>query len=62
MLLKSITSHTHTKYNFTPLERVAIYFVFRCDSSIMGIAPVPAINGALKKAGLSGKGMDLRGE
>lgn len=35
------------------------YFVSGCDPSIMGIGPVPAISGALKKAGLSLKDMDL---
>lgn len=47
------------KHNFTPLARVVSYFVSGCDPSIMGIGPVPAINGALKKAGLSVKDMDL---
>ncbi|XP_059102451.1 3-ketoacyl-CoA thiolase, mitochondrial [Peromyscus eremicus] len=47
------------KHNFTPLARVVGYFVSGCDPSIMGIGPVPAINGALKKTGLSLKDMDL---
>ncbi|OBS57554.1 hypothetical protein A6R68_11322, partial [Neotoma lepida] len=47
------------KHNFTPLARVVSYFVSGCDPSIMGIGPVPAINGALKRAGLSLKDMDL---
>ncbi|XP_017744131.1 PREDICTED: 3-ketoacyl-CoA thiolase, mitochondrial [Rhinopithecus bieti] len=47
------------KHNFTPLARIVGYFVSGCDPSIMGIGPVPAINGALKKAGLSLKDMDL---
>uniref|UniRef100_F7IHH1 Acetyl-CoA acyltransferase 2 n=1 Tax=Callithrix jacchus TaxID=9483 RepID=F7IHH1_CALJA len=47
------------KHNFTPLARIVGYFVAGCDPSIMGIGPVPAINGALKKAGLSLKDMDL---
>lgn len=47
------------KHNFTPLARVVGYFVSGCDPTIMGIGPVPAINGALKKAGLSLKDMDL---
>lgn len=42
------------KHNFTPLARVVSYFVSGCDPSIMGIGPVPAINGALKKTGLGG--------
>lgn len=47
------------KHNFTPLARVVGYFVSGCDPSIMGIGPVSAINGALKKTGLSLKDMDL---
>ncbi|XP_062057638.1 3-ketoacyl-CoA thiolase, mitochondrial [Lepus europaeus] len=47
------------KHNFTPLARVVGYFVSGCDPTIMGIGPVPAINGALKKTGLSLKDMDL---
>lgn len=47
------------KHNFTPLARIVGYYVSGCDPSIMGIGPVPAINGALKKAGLSLKDMDL---
>nr|NP_001128801.1 uncharacterized protein LOC100189708 [Pongo abelii]CAH91124.1 hypothetical protein [Pongo abelii] len=47
------------KHNFAPLARIVGYFVSGCDPSIMGIGPVPAISGALKKAGLSLKDMDL---
>lgn len=47
------------KHNFTPLARIVGYFVSGCDPSIMGIGPVPAISGALKKAGLSLRDMDL---
>nr|KAF6421605.1 acetyl-CoA acyltransferase 2 [Rousettus aegyptiacus] len=47
------------KHNFTPLARVVGYFVSGCEPSIMGIGPVSAINGALKKTGLSLKDMDL---
>ncbi|XP_039697843.1 3-ketoacyl-CoA thiolase, mitochondrial [Pteropus medius] len=47
------------KHNFTPLARVVGYFASGCDPSIMGIGPVSAINGALKKTGLSLKDMDL---
>ncbi|KAM5304168.1 3-ketoacyl-CoA thiolase, mitochondrial-like isoform 1-T1 [Glossophaga mutica] len=47
------------KHNFTPLARIVGYFVSGCDPTIMGIGPVPAIKGALKKAGLSLKDMDL---
>ncbi|XP_064409783.1 3-ketoacyl-CoA thiolase, mitochondrial [Latimeria chalumnae] len=47
------------QHKFTPLVRIVAYHVSGCDPSIMGIGPVPAINGALKKAGLSLKDMDL---
>lgn len=47
------------KHNFTPLARVVGYFVSGCDPTIMGIGPVPAISGALKKTGQSLKDMDL---
>ncbi|XP_058532909.1 3-ketoacyl-CoA thiolase, mitochondrial [Ochotona princeps] len=47
------------KHNLTPLARVVSYFTSGCDPAIMGIGPVPAISGALKKAGLSLKDMDL---
>ncbi|XP_062898679.1 3-ketoacyl-CoA thiolase, mitochondrial [Mobula hypostoma] len=47
------------KHNLTPLARVVAYHASGCDPSIMGIGPVPAINGVLKKAGLSLKDMDL---
>ncbi|XP_004703039.1 3-ketoacyl-CoA thiolase, mitochondrial [Echinops telfairi] len=47
------------KHSFTPLARVVGYFVSGCDPAIMGIGPVPAISGALKRTGLSLKDMDL---
>ncbi|XP_027724914.1 3-ketoacyl-CoA thiolase, mitochondrial [Vombatus ursinus] len=47
------------KHNLTPLARIVGYFVSGCDPNIMGIGPVPAISGALKKSGLSLKDMDL---
>ncbi|XP_036274842.1 3-ketoacyl-CoA thiolase, mitochondrial isoform X1 [Pipistrellus kuhlii] len=47
------------KHNFTPLARVVGYFVSGCDPSIMGIGPVSAITGALKRTGLSLKDMDM---
>ncbi|XP_060261501.1 3-ketoacyl-CoA thiolase, mitochondrial isoform X3 [Ovis aries] len=47
------------KHNFRPLARIVGYFVSGCDPTIMGIGPVPAISGALKKTGLSLKDMDL---
>ncbi|XP_020827983.1 3-ketoacyl-CoA thiolase, mitochondrial isoform X2 [Phascolarctos cinereus] len=47
------------KHNLSPLARIVSYFASGCDPSIMGIGPVSAINGALKKSGLSLKDMDL---
>lgn len=47
------------KHNFTPLARIVGYFASGCDPSIMGIGPVPAISGAMKRTGLSLKDMDL---
>ncbi|XP_059845723.1 3-ketoacyl-CoA thiolase, mitochondrial [Hypanus sabinus] len=47
------------KHKLTPFARVMAYHVCGCDPSIMGIGPVAAINGVLKKAGLSLKDMDL---
>ncbi|XP_068960466.1 3-ketoacyl-CoA thiolase, mitochondrial [Petaurus breviceps papuanus] len=47
------------KHSLTPLARIVGYFVSGCDPNIMGIGPVPAISGALKKSGLSLKDMDL---
>ncbi|KAM4809431.1 3-ketoacyl-CoA thiolase, mitochondrial [Rhinophrynus dorsalis] len=48
-----------TKHNLTPLVRVVAYHVSGCEPKIMGIGPVPAITGALKKAGLTLEDMDL---
>jgi len=39
-------------HNLTPLARLASYQVSGCDPKIMGIGPVPAIQGALQKAHL----------
>uniref|UniRef100_A0A3B3DQ65 Acetyl-CoA acyltransferase 2 n=1 Tax=Oryzias melastigma TaxID=30732 RepID=A0A3B3DQ65_ORYME len=47
------------EHKLTPLARIVAYHVSGCDPSIMGIGPVPAITGALKKAGLSISDMDL---
>ncbi|XP_078276263.1 LOW QUALITY PROTEIN: 3-ketoacyl-CoA thiolase, mitochondrial-like [Rhinoraja longicauda] len=47
------------KHKLTPLARIVAHHVCGCDPSIMGIGPVPAIGGALEKAGLSLKDMDL---
>jgi acetyl-CoA acyltransferase 2 len=43
----------------TPLARVVSYHVSGVDPSIMGIGPVPAMQGALTKAGLSFDDMDM---
>ncbi|XP_029436050.1 3-ketoacyl-CoA thiolase, mitochondrial-like isoform X2 [Rhinatrema bivittatum] len=47
------------EHKLTPLARIVSYHATGCDPTIMGIGPVSAINGALKKAGLSLKDMDL---
>ncbi|KAM9096991.1 3-ketoacyl-CoA thiolase, mitochondrial [Sarcophilus harrisii] len=47
------------KHSLTPLARIVGYFVSGCDPTIMGIGPVPAISGALKKSGLNLNDMDL---
>uniref|UniRef100_A0A8C7YQN9 Acetyl-CoA acyltransferase 2 n=1 Tax=Oryzias sinensis TaxID=183150 RepID=A0A8C7YQN9_9TELE len=47
------------EHKLTPLARIVAYHVSGCDPSIMGIGPVPAITGALKKSGLSLNDMDL---
>lgn len=41
------------EHNLKPLARLASYHVSGCEPSIMGIGPVPAINGALESAGMS---------
>ena len=41
------------EHNLTPLCRLVSYGVVGCDPSIMGIGPVPAIQQALAKAGLT---------
>ncbi|TPX64192.1 hypothetical protein SpCBS45565_g06041 [Spizellomyces sp. 'palustris'] len=47
------------KYGMKPLARLVSWFYTGVDPNIMGIGPVPAIQGALKRAGLSLKDMDL---
>ena len=42
-----------------PLARIVSWFYVGVDPSIMGIGPVPAIQGALKRAGLTLKDMSL---
>jgi acetyl-CoA acyltransferase 2 len=45
------------KYNLTPLAQVVSWQYVGVEPTIMGIGPVPAIKGALKRAGLSLKDM-----
>ncbi len=45
------------KHNMKPLARVVNWFYTGVDPSIMGIGPVPAIRGVLKRTGLSLKDM-----
>ena len=40
------------EHNLTPLARLVSHHVAGVDPKIMGIGPVPAIKGALNKAGL----------
>eukprot|EP00058_Branchiostoma_floridae_P005822 XP_002591310.1 hypothetical protein BRAFLDRAFT_121446 [Branchiostoma floridae] len=47
------------KYNLTPLARLVGYHYSGCDPSIMGIGPVPAIEGLLQKTGTKLGDMDL---
>lgn len=42
-----------------PLVRISGWFVSGCDPSIMGIGPVPAINGLIKKTGVTLDKVDL---
>ena len=46
-------------HNLTPLARLVSYQAVGCDPSIMGIGPVPAIKGALSRAGMELKDMAL---
>jgi acetyl-CoA acyltransferase 2 len=47
------------RHNLTPLARLVSYEVSGVDPSIMGIGPVPAIRGALKRAGLKIDDIDM---
>ena len=47
------------EHNLTPLARLVSYRASGVDPSIMGIGPVPAIKGALSRAGLELKDMAL---
>ena len=47
------------KYNLTPLVEIVATGQGGVDPSIMGMGPVPAVNNALKKAGMTLKEMEL---
>ena len=47
------------KYNLTPLAEIVSYHYSGVEPTIMGIGPVPAIQGALKKAKLTLDDIDL---
>src|SRR5690606_17850160 len=47
------------EHGLTPLARVVGWHYAGVDPTIMGIGPVPAIQGALKKTGLQIKDLDL---
>jgi acetyl-CoA acyltransferase 2 len=47
------------KHGLTPLARLVQWHVAGVDPKLMGIGPVPAIRGALERAGLSLSQMDL---
>ncbi|KAJ3197505.1 3-ketoacyl-CoA thiolase, mitochondrial [Irineochytrium annulatum] len=46
-------------HNLKPLAKILSWFYVGVEPSIMGIGPAPAIRGALKRAGLQLKDMDL---
>lgn len=52
------TEDSVNEHNLEPLCRFTSYHVSGCDPSIMGIGPVPAINGALSKVGYTMKDID----
>lgn len=47
------------KHRLTPLARFVAWHVCGCDPNIMGIGPVPAIQGLLKKTNLKLSDIDL---
>ncbi|MBK8713166.1 MAG: acetyl-CoA C-acetyltransferase [Deltaproteobacteria bacterium] len=47
------------KHGLTPLARVVQWHTTGVDPTIMGIGPVPAIRGALERAGVAQKDVDL---
>jgi acetyl-CoA acyltransferase 2 len=46
------------QYNMKPLARVVDWYYVGCEPTIMGIGPVPAIQGVLKRTGLTLKDFD----
>ena len=50
---------TLKKYNLTPMARVVSVAAAGVDPAIMGIGPIPAVQKALKRAGLQTKDLDL---
>ncbi|RUS17499.1 hypothetical protein BC937DRAFT_89908 [Endogone sp. FLAS-F59071] len=53
------SEHAVNKYGLTPLARIVSWQAVGVDPTIMGIGPVPAIKGALERAGLSLGDMEL---
>lgn len=47
------------KHHLTPLARFVAWYACGCDPNIMGIGPVPAIQGLLKKTNLKLENIDL---
>ena len=47
------------KYGLKPIAKYMSNCLAECEPTLMGLGPVPAINGALKKADLTLKDLDL---
>lgn len=54
-----VDEDTLKKYNLTPIARVVSAGVAGVEPAVMGIGPVPAVNKALKRAGLTISDIDL---
>jgi len=54
-----VDEETLREYNLTPIARVVSAGVAGVEPAVMGIGPVPAVNKALKRAGLSIGDIDL---
>lgn len=54
-----VDEDTLKKYNLTPIARVVSAGVAGVEPAVMGIGPVPAVNKALKRAGLTIGDIDL---